>query len=93
MTEYWRREDSLLHYFIMHLLFKALIKGNAQIAERFEEVPYDTDNKMHALFYHVRANGTLNSADIQEAAKLSFIHKLSYKLTIKSSDIISAVPQ
>ena len=93
MTEYWRREGSLLHYFTMHLLFKALIKGNSQIAERFKEVPYDTDNKMHALFYHVRANGTLNSADIQEAAKLSFIHKLSYKLTIKSSDIISAVPQ
>ena len=70
---------------------KALIKGNPKIAERFEEVPYDTDDKMHALFYHVRANGTLNSTDIQEAAKLSFIHKLSYKLTIKASDIISVL--
>lgn len=80
IEDYWKHETFAIHYFVHHLLFKALLENDIQFRKEFEQVPVMNDYSMHVLQRALIAGKTYNESLIENARKASFIQKLSYKL-------------
>ena len=77
LLAYWRNENRLVSYSIMHLFFTIAIEATPQNRQLWEQVPYSFGGQ---IFYLQRQLGkTYNAQAYQLATQLSSIHKLTYK--------------
>ena len=79
MAAYWEREDRLINYFTLHLMFKALLQKDKHFADEYAKIPAISDEPMHVLLKPM-VQGTAYSEELMQRAKeSSFMQKLSYK--------------
>ena len=75
LLEYWKQEDSLLHYFVMHIIFDELIKSE-QFKNENCEIMSDCLPHLLQIKLNKKFDQTYWNKSIQETS----IHKLSYKI-------------
>ncbi len=81
MDGYWNKENQLIHYFTLHLMFIALLYQDQNFAEEFKKMPVITDGAMHLLLEclpHAKSDSKIRELT-DKAKSISFIHKLTYK--------------
>lgn len=84
MEELWRNEPHMLHYFQFHLMFKAMITADERAASEYQQMPQASETATQTLFFQMRARHLLSQQMIEDAARHSFIHKLTYKIAVRS---------
>ena len=84
MEELWRNEPRMLHYFQFHLMFKAMITADERAASEYQQMPQASETATQTLFFQMRARHLLSQQMIEDAARHSFIHKLTYKIAVRS---------
>lgn len=78
LYEYWKRNNSLKHYFIFHILFQVAVDTDPELQRQWREVPYFNNASPHCM---QRDLFQPYSAERWEQLKLmSPIHKLTYKV-------------
>ena len=80
LERYWQEEGAVIHYFTFHFIFIALLRTNPDFLGQFQQAQLrETDAAMHFMFYALRRGRNFSTLLIQQAARQSFIHKLTYK--------------
>lgn len=77
MTEYWRRENRALEYFVSHLLFRTVLL-NDELKAEFDKMPVIVQDDNHKVATFLEEE--LSEDYISCLLKSYFIHKLTYKL-------------
>lgn len=75
LFEYWKREKRLKEYFLLHFFITMAID---KYPEDWKNVFWITDDIAHTLAYNYYKK--YNEEEWNEITKLSFIHKLTYKI-------------
>ncbi len=75
----WENEGRTLHYFQLHLMFKAMIEADPTAAELFANAPSVSEEPTHTLLEYMKSNTPFSERLLCEAVGKSFIHKLTYK--------------
>lgn len=78
--EYWRTEEKAVDYFLVHMLFRLLVKHNAQARELFNKMPKIVMDPTHVLWLKL-GNKPFNHAEYDEMVKNAFFQKCNYKST------------
>ena len=76
--EYWNRENRAADYFLVHMLFKALVTYNPEAKRLYEEMPKLYQDNLHKLWYeygHEPYDPTL----VEKLKEISFFQKCSYR--------------
>ncbi len=80
LERYWQGEGTIIHYFTFHFIFIALLRKDKAFREAVEQLHLtDDDAPMHYLFYALRRGRKYSPLLLEQAARQSFIHKLTYK--------------
>lgn len=87
MTDLWKHENRLLHYFQLHLMFKAMITSDKRAACEYRNMPAVPEDDTHILFNRMKKSHSLSQEMIEEAARKSFIHKLTYKVSLENKQL------
>lgn len=51
ILEYWKNEDHLMHYFLLHYMLRLLVENNTEAKRLFEEMPQVNQDPTHVLWY------------------------------------------
>jgi hypothetical protein len=78
MFAYWRHFDRKINYFLIHLLFRALLCQDEEFRRRWETTPRLSADPPH-LFQRAMSE-PYDEARYRELLGASFIHKLTYKV-------------
>ena len=80
LVYYWKHNDFLMHYFLLHLMFKAVLYSDNDLYDEFMKENKDRDDApMHYMFYALKRGAEYSEHLKNKASKYSFIHKLTYK--------------
>lgn len=79
MEQLWKKEYKLLHYFQLHLMFKALVYTNPLAKEEFFKMPAISEKDTQTLMNFILQGAPYSTATFETIKKKSFIHKLTYK--------------
>jgi capsular polysaccharide synthesis protein len=77
MHVYWRRFDHKIHYFVVHHLFEALCRHDAEFRRQWRETPRVDADAAHAFQLAMRE--PYEEARYRDLLGQSFIHKLTYR--------------
>ena len=77
LEEYWRKEDTLMHYFMYHFIFSKLLINNNECREIFEKMLSGSNKAPHYL--QNVFNRKSCSLEFETIKKTTSIHKLTYK--------------
>lgn len=86
IDQYWKQENSLIHYFTLHLMFIALVEEDSTFRKEFESIPQKDDEAMHYLLKKMMAGHHFTDTLLDEACQQLFVQKLTYKF---SPDLLS----
>ena len=86
MAELWRNEGGLLHYFQLHLMFKAMVEADCRAREEFLRMEDIPETATHVLQDYMRQNVPFSQDRLDAAARGAFMHKLTYKLRPENAD-------
>lgn len=78
LFNYWKNENTLIDYFLLHLLLKKLVDNNPKLKEVWENTPKISNTAPHALQFSLL--DTFNQTALNKIKSNSTIHKLTYKL-------------
>lgn len=77
--EYWKNENKLLDYFLLHYMLRYLVETNPEAADLFSQMPKVIQNPTHILWYKYRDDNY--SEDLwNEATKDTFFQKTNFKM-------------
>lgn len=76
--EYCKHEDSLINYFLLHLIFSKLIDVDSRCRSIWYTMPYVENSNSHALMGRMRQ--PYNDELFKIICDNSVVHKLSYKI-------------
>lgn len=79
ITEYWKHNTWLCHYYLFHLLFSIAIDSKTHLKEQWKAIPY-----FNSCIPHTLSTEITNSYQIErweQIKQISSIHKLTYKLS------------
>lgn len=79
MEQLWKKEKKLLHYFQLHLMFKALVYTNSLAKEEFLKMPAISEKETQTLMDFILQGAPYSTKAFETIKKKSFIHKLTYK--------------
>ena len=80
LVYYWKHNDYLIHYFLVHLMFKSLVSSDKEMCNEFQRLNRGMDDApMHYMFYALKRGAKYSECLKEKASKQSFIHKLTYK--------------
>lgn len=79
MEAYWQREDRLIQYFALHLMFIALVRSDEAFAAQYRAMPVVSDEPMHILLEKIVSGAHYDEATMDRARKAAFFQKLTYK--------------
>lgn len=77
LYQYWKRENRLRHYFLLHIIFTRIIYKNSENMKQFSEMKYKNTNESHilqSLLWHPYDDEKYNFVKMN-----CFVHKLTYK--------------
>ena len=80
MEELWASDARLLHYFQLHLMFKAMVEADPVAREEYGRMARVGEAPTHVLLGYMKEGRTYDGKLMAEAASGSFIHKLTYKI-------------
>lgn len=80
MGELWARDGRLLHYFQLHLMFKAMVEADPRAREEYGRMARVDEAPTHVLLGYMKGNVAYDGALMERAARGSFMHKLTYKI-------------
>lgn len=75
LFEYWRSNNYLLNYFLMHMFFRMVTDRNP---EQWARVPYINQVDNHLLQFELEEPFDRNR--VQEICSITSVHKLTYKI-------------
>lgn len=76
--EYWKTENQLIDYFLLHYLLRYLVENNSSASELFNKIPYVEQDPTHVLWYKYRDH-TYSEKLFFEATKDTFFQKTNFK--------------
>lgn len=79
MEQLWTKENKLLHYFQLHLMFKALVRTIPQAKEEFLQIPIMSENDTQARIDFIVKGAPYSIKGLKDITDKTFIHKLTYK--------------
>lgn len=77
LHDYWKNEDRLGNYFLVHLIMSKLIDEDSACQAIFQGIPFFNSRNAHVLLGKLEMQ--YSDAEWQIIRKSSFIQKLSYK--------------
>lgn len=77
MFEYWKNEDLMIDYYLIHLMLTLIIIHNGNCKESFEKMLTLSNRNPHLL--QMSLDNNFNDELFEDIKKYSFIHKLRYK--------------
>ena len=80
MEELWATDARLLHYFQLHLMFKAMVEADPVAREEYGRMARVGEAPTHVLQGYMKEGRAYDGKLMAEAASGSFIHKLTYKI-------------
>lgn len=78
LDSYWKNEDSMMHYFQLHLMFVALVTGNKYAKKCYAAMKKVSEAPTKEL-YELLSHPTCDAEKLKEISDRSFVHKLTYK--------------
>lgn len=80
LFNYWKNENILINYFLLHLLLRGLVDSNPKLNELWKTTPLIFNKAPHELQFNLL--NTFNQNKLDDIKKNSTIHKLTYKIDI-----------
>lgn len=77
--EYWKNENRLLDYFLLHYMLRYMVENNKNIAALFIEMPIIDQDSTHVLWYKHR-DDKYSPQLYTNATKDSFFQKTNFKM-------------
>ncbi len=77
LFEHWRKRNRVLHYFVYHFAFSALVEKDKECGDIWNKVPFYSNINPHYLMYSFEKKFELDN--YQYILSQSFIHKCTYK--------------
>lgn len=82
LYDYWSKMNYLKNYFLFHMFFRMVTEA---YSEEWRKVPMFNQINQHLLMNEL--NNIYSQERCKEIFKLSSIHKLTYKIEMKDSDV------
>lgn len=79
MNSYWKQESTTINYFVMHLMFIALLRHDERFANDYAAVPVISDESMHILLNAMVTGAPYSEELLNKARQATFVQKLTYK--------------
>lgn len=76
--EYWKRENRAADYFLVHMLFKALVTHNEEARSLFEKMPKLYQDNIHKFWYEY-GHLPYETSQIDILKNYAFFQKCSYR--------------
>lgn len=86
LTDYWAHENRLMHYFLLHLMFVALVRYDERFRRSYESMPVVPELPTHVLLGYLKQGAKFSESAFEEAAANCFLHKLTYKFPAEYLD-------
>lgn len=80
LYEYWKHENALIDYFLLHKIFKKVIERKNDYVATWNNKPYIEVGHSHILANYL--NDQFDNNKLNEIKKLSVVQKLSYKVKL-----------
>lgn len=81
LCNYWKAEDSLIDYFIFHIIISKIIDEDKASDRLFRDMPYFNNSNAHVLVSMLYEEFTLERWEMVK--KASLVQKLTYKLCLE----------
>lgn len=82
MDNLWTKENKMLHYFQLHLMFKALVSTDPKAKKEFQRIPVVSEKETQSLMDFILEGPPYNIQEFKKIKEKSFMHKLTYKKEI-----------
>lgn len=79
LFNYWQQENTLIDYFLLHLLLKGLVDNHPLLDNMWKNTPQLSNKAPHVLQFKLL--DTYNQAILNEIKHNTTIHKLTYKIS------------
>lgn len=79
LHSYWKEENTIIQYFLLHLIFRALVDGDPKFREEYQLIDRHSDEPMHILLNIMRQGQPISESEMKQAADALFVQKLTYK--------------
>ncbi|MDY2795829.1 capsular polysaccharide synthesis protein [[Pasteurella] aerogenes] len=81
LFDYWKQEEELIDYFLLHICFRNMVDHNAQMAAIWKTLYHLPNDLPHLLSHQLKER--FSEAKFDEIKAKSAIHKLTYKIKPK----------
>lgn len=78
VIQYWKKENSLIDYFLLHYMLRFIIENNNEAAEIFNNMPKINQDPTHLLWHQFR-DEVFSNALYEKATKDTFFQKTNFK--------------
>lgn len=85
LHEYWRDENDIQNYFLLHILMSKIIDEDSSSKAIFEAIPYFNSGNAHVLWAKMEQPYVKSEFDMIK--QISIIQKLSYKKRFLKGDV------
>lgn len=79
LTDFWRENDNIIDYFMMHHLFTSAVHGNKLIEKEFAKMPFYSNRLPHLFDRLIHKNKGYTDSELKKYYYKSFIHKISHR--------------
>lgn len=80
MAALWANEGRMLHYFQLHLMFKAMVQADSRARKEYSMMDNVDETPTHVLLGYMKDGTAYSDEMMEKAVRGSFIHKLTYKI-------------
>lgn len=79
LTDYLAQEKRWMHYFMVHLMFVALVRYEPEFRRCYGQMPVVPEGPTHVLQEYMKSGAKFSESAYEEAVRNCFLHKLTYK--------------
>ena len=79
LTDYLAQEKRWMHYFMVHLMFVALVRYEPEFRRCYGQMPVVPEGPTHVLQEYMKSGAKFSERAYEEAVRNCFLHKLTYK--------------
>lgn len=76
MLTYWEKNNELVHYYLLHLIFSYLVETNCSMRKEWEKIPFFSSVPPHVLQFELSRPFDQNR--FRDILGMSAVHKLTY---------------
>lgn len=90
ILEYWKNENHIVHYFLLHYMLRLLVENNSEAAEIFYGMPQIEQDPTHTL-WHLHYRDPYSEDLYKATTKDSFFQKTTFKVKDATEPIPGSV--